>query len=181
MIHFSHHLHPNSGISSNRPPRSSSLQSNESPATSRSSSMTRKIRFADDETSLRSSHNGSLTTTTTTPAASNESLVSNNEQPSNNNNNLLPHPLIQPSSRLYPPSRHRTARKQCLDTLKRLASSDLDEWKEIGQKNSAKLYSKSVQGSALSILRGDVVVNGTWTPEQVCSVIQSFGARKICK
>ena len=138
--------------------------------------MTRKIRFADDETSIRSSNNGSMTTTT--PAASNESLVPNNEPP---NNNLLPQPSIHPPSRLYPPSRHRTARKQCLDTLKRLTSSDLDEWKEIGQKNNAKLYSKSVQGSALSILRGDVTINGTWTPEQVCSVIQSFGARKICK
>ena len=82
-------------------------------------------------------------------------------------------------SRLYPPSRHRASRKQCIETLKRLTSSDLDEWKELGERNSSKLYSKSVQGSALPILRGDVTINGRWTPEQVCSVIQCFGARKI--
>ncbi|KAI7860186.1 hypothetical protein BDC45DRAFT_96001 [Circinella umbellata] len=179
-------LHPkNNSIQSiltNPPPRNSSLSS---PTASRSSSVTRKIKFADDDMSQRSS----------TPSSIAPSIINNSYNEGNNNNayqeNIssaslsaaavlaAPSTSQQSISRLYPPSRHRTSRKQCIETLKRLTSSDLDEWKELGERNSSKLYSKSVQGSALPILRGDVKINGRWTPEQVCSVIQCFGARKI--
>lgn len=84
-------------------------------------------------------------------------------------------------SKLYPASRHRGARKQCMEMLQAYAGSDLSEWKQIGEKNRTKLYSQAVQGSTLPIMRSDTTFFGSWTPEQVCSVIQCFGARKICK
>lgn len=87
-------------------------------------------------------------------------------------------------SKLYPASRHRNARKQCIDQLKLYVASDINEWKSIGdhsQNNRTKIYTKSVEGSTLPILRSDSTFYGSWTPEQICSVIQCFGARKICK
>jgi hypothetical protein len=88
-----------------------------------------------------------------------------------------------PSSneKLYPSARHRSARKQSLATYKHLYSSDLEEWKELGDREGVKMYSKASPGSTLPILRGDCIIDGTWTPEQVCSVVQSFGARAKCK
>jgi hypothetical protein len=83
-------------------------------------------------------------------------------------------------SKLYPASRHRGARKQCMEMLQAYAGSDLSEWKQIGEKNRTKLYSQAVQGSALPMMRSDTTFFGSWTPEQICSVIQCFGARKIC-
>jgi hypothetical protein len=83
-------------------------------------------------------------------------------------------------SKLYPASRHRGARKQCMEMLQTYAGSDLSEWKQIGEKNRTKLYSQAVQGSTLPIMRSDTTFFGSWTPEQICSVIQCFGARKIC-
>ncbi|KAI9270369.1 hypothetical protein BDA99DRAFT_459862 [Phascolomyces articulosus] len=183
-------LHPKSNsmqsILTNPPPRNSSLPS---PTSSRSSSVTRKIKFADDDISQRSSTPSSLAPSTHIDGQDDD--ATNEGENNNNSTNTLTLSTAsvlaaaaagsspQNMSRLYPPSRHRTSRKQCIETLKRLSSSDLDEWKEMGERNSTKLYSKSVQGSALPILRGDVTLHGQWTPEQVCSVIQCFGARKI--
>ncbi|KAI8141168.1 hypothetical protein BJV82DRAFT_178848 [Fennellomyces sp. T-0311] len=158
-------LHPRNNsmqsILTHPPPRNSSLPS---PTSSRSSSVTRRIKFADDDASQRSS------ATSIAPPTE--------DKPDQQKENTSTTSLIMPT-KLYPPSRHRTSRKQCIDTLKRLTSSDLDEWKELGERNSTKLYSKSVQGSTLPILRGDVTIHSPWTAEQVCSVIQCFGARKI--
>lgn len=145
------------GILANPPPRGSSLPSRQqqkqkhNPHHSQSSSL-RRIHFADENEEIPHE-----------PAKSSTETLAPSD-----------------SHRLYQPSRHKTARKQCLETVKRLAASDLDEWKETGEKNQCKIYSKSVQGSPLPILRGDSVITGPWTPEQVCSVIQCFGARKIC-
>ncbi|KAL0093496.1 hypothetical protein F4703DRAFT_1730878, partial [Phycomyces blakesleeanus] len=91
----------------------------------------------------------------------------------------LPSTLHNPAVKLYPPSRHRSTRRQCMDLLKQLASDDLDDWKPSGEKNNVRLYTKSVQGSPLPIMRGETTLSGPWTAEQVCSVIQCFGARKL--
>ncbi|ORZ01715.1 hypothetical protein BCR43DRAFT_503213 [Syncephalastrum racemosum] len=146
------------GILANPPPRGSSLPSRQQQRQTQKqnqhhsqSSSLRRIHFADEDEEIPHE----------TTKSSTETLAHID------------------SHRLYQPSRHKTARKQCLETVKRLAASDLDEWKETGEKNQCKIYSKSVQGSPLPILRGDSVITGPWTPEQVCSVIQCFGARKI--
>ncbi|KAI9315737.1 hypothetical protein BX666DRAFT_346758 [Dichotomocladium elegans] len=169
----SSHLHPTHGILARSSPNTSS-QPADSGTSSRSSSLNRRIRFADDDVSIgtNSSTNNNIDISPSTDSIP----LSNTSEAASLPSVQLTAPAI---GRLYPPSRHRTVRKQCLDTLKRLATDDLEEWKQLGERNSTKLYSKSVQGSALPILRGDATINARWTPEQVCSVVQSFGARKI--
>ncbi|GAN03304.1 hypothetical protein MAM1_0038c02757 [Mucor ambiguus] len=81
-------------------------------------------------------------------------------------------------TKLYPASRHRTARKQCIEKLQTYAHSDLKEWKHIGEKNNTQLYTQAVEGSSLPVMRSETAFVGSWTPEQICSVIQCFGARK---
>ena len=84
-------------------------------------------------------------------------------------------------TKLYPTSRHRTARKQCIDKLQTFAHSDLKDWKHIGDRNNTQLYTQATEGSTLPIMRSETTFVGSWTPEQICSVIQCFGARKECK
>jgi hypothetical protein len=85
-------------------------------------------------------------------------------------------------SKLYPASRHRSARKTCIDQLKAYATSDLSNWKLIGEGNNrTKMYTQTFEGSTLPVMRSDSTLYGAWTPEQICSVVQCFGARKICK
>lgn len=84
-------------------------------------------------------------------------------------------------TKLYPASRHRTARKQCIDKLQTFAHSDLKDWKHIGDRNNTQLYTQATEGSTLPIMRSETTFVGSWTPEQICSVIQCFGARKECK
>ncbi|KAL9555878.1 hypothetical protein MBANPS3_002160 [Mucor bainieri] len=81
-------------------------------------------------------------------------------------------------TKLYPASRHRTARKQCIEKLQTYAHSELKEWKHIGDKNNTQLYTQAVDDSTLPIMRSETAFVGSWTPEQICSVIQCFGARK---
>ncbi|KAK4514300.1 uncharacterized protein ATC70_001892 [Mucor velutinosus] len=81
-------------------------------------------------------------------------------------------------TKLYPASRHRTARKQCIEKLQTYAHSNLKEWKHVGEKNNTQLYTQAVEGSTLPIMRSETAFVGSWTPEQICSVIQCFGARK---
>jgi hypothetical protein len=83
-------------------------------------------------------------------------------------------------SKLYPSSRHRTVRKETMDRFHQLVECK-DGWTEASQRNNVKVYLMPVQDSPLPIVRGEITILGTWTPEQVCSVIQCFGARKICK
>lgn len=85
-------------------------------------------------------------------------------------------------SKLYPASRHRLERKQCMDQLKKYAHSEISDWKLIGERNNrTKVYTQAYEGSKLPVMRSDTTFYGTWTPEQICSVVQCFGSRKICK
>lgn len=84
-------------------------------------------------------------------------------------------------TKLYPASRHRTARKHCIEKLQTFAHSDLKDWKHIGDKNNTQLYTQASESSTLPIMRSETTFVGSWTPEQICSVIQCFGARKECK
>lgn len=84
-------------------------------------------------------------------------------------------------TKLYPASRHRAARKQCIEKLQAYAHSDLTDWKHIGDKNNTQLYTQAVEGSTLPVMRSETAFVGSWTPEQICSVIQCFGARKECE
>ncbi|CEG75074.1 hypothetical protein RMATCC62417_10180 [Rhizopus microsporus] len=131
-------------------PKGRIILSNPPPRVSSLSSNTPKqVKFADDPV-LK-------------PTASNPYLPKPSE----------PHPV-----RLYPASRHREARKESLESLKRHVESNLDEWKSAGESEHAKYYIKPLPDTALPIMRSDCEIQGDWSPEQVCSVIQCFGARK---
>ncbi|KAI8333866.1 hypothetical protein BC941DRAFT_400731 [Chlamydoabsidia padenii] len=138
-------------ILTNPPPRHSSLNSQQT--TSRSSSLARRITFGDDAIIPPTHHD-----------IVNSSTLNDADRDST-------------SLKLYPLARHRAARKESLTNYKRLLSSDMDEWKLVEEKEGVKIFSKAVQGSALPILRGDGLIEGPWTAEQVCSVVQCFGAR----
>ncbi|KAI9491869.1 hypothetical protein BDB00DRAFT_468279 [Zychaea mexicana] len=82
-----------------------------------------------------------------------------------------------PSRHLYPSHRHPTKKVESLELLKRLSSS-LDDWMTKGEIDGVKLYTKA-QPDRPSFLRGDGVIEGEWTAEQLCSLIHCYGARKI--
>ncbi|KAI8342357.1 hypothetical protein BC941DRAFT_509274 [Chlamydoabsidia padenii] len=146
-------------ILTNPPPRRSSLNPQQPPSRSSSLQNNKRITFADDVTIL--SHTS----------------TDNGQQLNSSSYLQLPQPELPSKEKLYPPARHRSARKESLINYKRLYSSDIEEWKELGDRDGVKMYSKPSQGSALPILRGDGRLEGSWTVEQVCSVIQCFGAR----
>ncbi|KAI8374311.1 uncharacterized protein BYT42DRAFT_399572 [Radiomyces spectabilis] len=160
-------LSPQSILNHPPPPRLSSLQA-AGTTTTRPPSSERHIKFAEAEKSSSLTASPSIPSSSLTPSETLDDKKSNGATTESST-----------SHRLYPPSRHRSVRKQCMETLKRLASSDLDEWKQHGERNNTQLYSKSVQGSALPILRADGMIGNAWSAEQVCSVVQSFGARKV--
>ncbi|KAG0742859.1 hypothetical protein G6F57_006735 [Rhizopus arrhizus] len=81
--------------------------------------------------------------------------------------------------RLYPASPHRSSRKRSLEILKDYVESNLDGWKQIGDESDIKMYIKTIPDSVLPIMRSYYEFSDKWTVEQICSVIQCFGARKI--
>ncbi|KAI8081384.1 uncharacterized protein BX664DRAFT_302065 [Halteromyces radiatus] len=153
-------LSVNSSILTNPPPRCSSL--NPPQTTSRSSSLTKRITFADD--------------VIIPPSTMEEKSIPATSSDDNNHISNLKLSSLE-TGKLYPPARHRSIRKESINNYKRLFSSDMDEWKNIGEREGVKLYSKASQGYALPILRGDGWLEGSWTTEQLCSVVQCFGAR----
>ncbi|KAI8079446.1 hypothetical protein BDF21DRAFT_463512 [Thamnidium elegans] len=174
----------NTVILSNPPPRLSSLSSRPS------STATKHITFADEVSLI---DRPSSSTTSSSASSSARSSLDPVPEDVTTSNPLSPiRELASPTikkdfgtqavagSKLYPASRHRSARKQCMDQLKSYANSDISNWKLIGERNNrTKLYTQSVEGSKLPVMRSDSTFYGAWTPEQICSVVQCFGARKI--
>lgn len=83
-----------------------------------------------------------------------------------------------PPPRLYPASPHRNSRKKSFEILKSHVTSPLEEWTLVGQEDEAKMYTKTYPDSILPVMRSDYEFSDQWTVEQICSVIQCFGARK---
>lgn len=88
-------------------------------------------------------------------------------------------PTVIPTRHLYPSHRHVTEKAESLKLLKQLTSS-LDGWTSKGTCAGVETYVRMKEGEP-TFLRGDGVVEGGWTAEQLCSVVHCFGARKICK
>lgn len=164
---------------------------------SKSVSTTKHISFADEV--LQNSPPSSTTSSSARSSLNTEDAYESSSPPPPISHQLSPIHEISPlpfsatikkdfsakaiaGSKLYPASRHRMERKQCMDQLKKYANSDINDWKLIGQRsNRTKLYTQAFEGSKLPIMRSDTTFYGTWTPEQICSIVQCFGARKICK
>ncbi|ORZ00073.1 hypothetical protein BCR42DRAFT_429894 [Absidia repens] len=155
-------------ILKNPPPRHSSLKAPQT--TSRSPSLTKRITFADDIIIPPL-----ITENTEAPIITIENSEHQLDQQSpatldNTSSDTA-------SSKLYPEARHRSSRKESVTSYKRLLSSDITEWKKTGECEGVKTYAKASHCGGLPILRGDGWLEGSWTAEQVCSVVQCFGAR----
>ncbi|GAA5800734.1 hypothetical protein HPULCUR_006170 [Helicostylum pulchrum] len=166
----------NTVILSNPPPRLSSLSTSR-PA---SSTATKHITFADDVSSSTATTSASSSARSSLDPVPEDVTALSPIQESPLPPTMKIGTQAVAGSKLYPASRHRSARKQCMDQLKSYAESDLSLWKLIGERNNrTKLYTQSVEGSKLPVMRSDSTFYGAWTPEQICSVVQCFGARKI--
>ncbi|KAI8343726.1 hypothetical protein BC941DRAFT_343159 [Chlamydoabsidia padenii] len=76
-------------------------------------------------------------------------------------------------------NRHAALNRQKLDQIKTL-TSDLTGWEFSQEKDGVKLYSKSVEGSSIPLVRGDYLLKTTdYTVEQVATVASLPGARAI--
>lgn len=64
-----------------------------------------------------------------------------------------------------------------ISKLKHLAAS-FDNWVYEGDLKGTKVYSRTTEDNKL-ILRADGIILDGWTAEQICSVVQNFGARKM--
>ncbi|KAI8647234.1 hypothetical protein BD408DRAFT_169369 [Parasitella parasitica] len=190
----------NTIILSNPPPRISSLSTQQTnniisaqQTNSNIQAQQKRITFADQlEQSSRSTSPSTAFSSSSAVSYSAETTDTPHPQQQTYASAATDHPLSPtqeaaarfPSkavagTRLYPASRHRTARKQCIDRLQSYAHSDLRDWKHIGEKNDTQLYTQAIEGSTLPVMRSETMFAGSWTPEQICSVIQCFGTRKI--
>lgn len=78
-------------------------------------------------------------------------------------------------------NRHAATNRKKLEQVKAL-TADLTGWEFSQEKDGVKLYSKSVEGSSIPLVRGDYLLKTTdYTAEQVAVVAALPGARAICK
>jgi hypothetical protein len=78
-------------------------------------------------------------------------------------------------------NRHSAINRKKLEQVKAL-TADLTGWEFSQEKDGVKLYSKSVEGSSIPLVRGDYLLKTTdYTAEQVAVVAALPGARAICK
>ncbi|KAF9199599.1 hypothetical protein BGZ49_010253 [Haplosporangium sp. Z 27] len=85
--------------------------------------------------------------------------------------------LLQPGVAL--PNRHSETARKALAMFKVLASSPEDRWRAVSSDGPFKSYSRVISGAGLPMLRGEGVITGGWTVEQINAVIESSGCRQI--
>ncbi|KAG0085860.1 hypothetical protein BGZ92_008647, partial [Podila epicladia] len=77
------------------------------------------------------------------------------------------------------PHRHSETARKALAMFKVLASSPEDRWRAVSNDGGFKSYSRVISGAGLPMLRGEGVITGGWTVEQINAVIESAGCRNI--
>ncbi|KAF9980488.1 hypothetical protein BGZ75_008396 [Mortierella antarctica] len=77
------------------------------------------------------------------------------------------------------PHRHSETARKALAMFKVLASSPEDRWRAVSSDGVFKSYSRVISGAGLPMLRGEGVITGGWTVEQINAVIESSGCREI--
>lgn len=85
--------------------------------------------------------------------------------------------LLSPSVPL--PHRHSEKARKALAMFKVLAASPEDRWRVVTNDGVFKTYSRVISGAGLPMLRGEGVIAGGWTVEQINAVIESAGCRQI--
>ncbi|KAI8850706.1 hypothetical protein BC829DRAFT_388686 [Chytridium lagenaria] len=74
------------------------------------------------------------------------------------------------------PHRHTQAGDRALKLL--LDLEPLDGWDFQQEKNGVKIHTRPVEGVSIPIVRGDGLIEGDWTTQEVFSVIRSSNCRK---
>ncbi|KAF9428121.1 hypothetical protein BGZ94_003329 [Podila epigama] len=77
------------------------------------------------------------------------------------------------------PHRHSETARKALAMFKVLSSSPEDRWRAVSNENGFKSYSRVISGAGLPMLRGEGVITGGWTVEQINAVIESAGCRQV--
>ncbi|KAF9983499.1 hypothetical protein BGZ65_001732 [Modicella reniformis] len=77
------------------------------------------------------------------------------------------------------PHRHSEKARKALAMFKVLAASPEDRWRAVSSDGAFKTYSRVISGAGLPMLRGEGVITGGWTVEQINAVIESTGCRQI--
>ncbi|CAO3695403.1 unnamed protein product [Rhizopus stolonifer] len=141
----------------------------------------------------------SLSSTSTAHNSSDSGLIPKSNKPStlpqqvNHNQSVQeekpsrsksPPPKPEPAPKsLYPLHSHSIQKVEGVQLLKKLTSS-YDYWSLSKQVDHTKFYTfntalENEMTRKLSFIRLDGVIHGSWTPEQLCSVIHCTGSRKI--
>ncbi|KAI8601706.1 hypothetical protein EDD21DRAFT_304754, partial [Dissophora ornata] len=87
------------------------------------------------------------------------------------------HSTLIGRSASFAPRHSHTARK-ALAMFKVLASSPEDRWRTVSSDGTFKSYSRIISGAGLPMLRGEGVITGGWSVEQINAVIESSGCRQ---
>ncbi|ORZ01927.1 hypothetical protein BCR41DRAFT_209090 [Lobosporangium transversale] len=122
---------------------------------------------ANPHLSLQSMNRASMLMGATSNAMKRYSIATSLD--SNRSSLLTPmHPL---------PHRHSETARKALAMFKVLASSPEDRWRTVSNDGTFKNYSRVINGAGLPMLRGEGVISGGWSVEQINAVIESAGCR----
>jgi hypothetical protein len=80
---------------------------------------------------------------------------------------------------IHRPHRHSVSVEQALHYLASL--EPLDKWEFQQEKNGVKICTLPIEGGGLPLVRGDGMIEGNFTLQEVHSVIRSSNCRKMCK
>ncbi|KAF9579331.1 hypothetical protein BGW38_004456 [Lunasporangiospora selenospora] len=83
------------------------------------------------------------------------------------------------ASTLAVPHRHSETVRKALAMFKVLASSPEDRWRAVSNEGGFKSYSRIISGAGLPMMRGEGIISGGWTVEQINAVIESAGCRQV--
>ncbi|KAJ3015493.1 hypothetical protein HKX48_004569 [Thoreauomyces humboldtii] len=87
----------------------------------------------------------------------------------------LPPPQIAPEPSTNP---HNEAAQLSLRLLQALQDPEGEGWVFHGDNGPVRIAQKVVAGAPLPMVRGDALIKGSWSPQQILSVIKSATARK---
>lgn len=85
---------------------------------------------------------------------------------------------LQPEIANLPVRHKHSSINRAIAVMKRVLPKD--EWQVQNENNGITISMLSVEGLGLPFIRGDGVVQGNWSIEEVMSVVQNSYARKFC-
>lgn len=77
-------------------------------------------------------------------------------------------------------SPHNEAAQSSLRLLKSLEPEQAG-WVFHSQNNGVRISQKTIEGASMPMVRGDAIIQGPWSVQEILSVIKSTAARRSCK